>query len=145
MYHGVVAFLPIVIETLFWGAYSDKHGRRALMWVPCLSNILYLLALIVWIKFSLPLEFIFVLSFLKPTGALGTVITGAYATLTYFVEKENRARRFLYVRILFRFTVSASEALSGYIMHFLGKRPIKVKQLRMPRIICFSLVFMFIL
>lgn len=75
-----------------------------------------------WIHFSLPLEFIFAMSWQKLNGTLGIIMSGAYAMLADTVEPENLARRFLYCKLLYKMSLAASGAISGYIVDALGKQ-----------------------
>ena len=132
MYFEVSAFLPMLIQTFLWGAFSDRYGRKALLWVPCILNILFFVTLMAWIEFSLPLEFIFAMSWMKMNGTLGIVLTGAYAILTDTSKPGERAKRYLYCRLLYRLMVSASDALSGYILEVLGESVYNYRKIAFP-------------
>ena len=56
MYFALAAFMPKVLSVIFWGLYSDKFGRKALLWVPWVFTIYYSLILIAWNLFDLPVS-----------------------------------------------------------------------------------------
>ncbi len=87
------------------------------------SSIFYFLALMAWVEFDLPLEFIFAMAWQKPTGSWGIIMSGAFAILTDSVEPENLARRILHCRLLYRMTLALTGVLSGYIVDAVGKTP----------------------
>ncbi len=120
-YFEASAFIPLLIQNIFWGYYSDNYGRKALLWIPPILSIYYFLALMAWIYFSLPLEFIFAFSWQKLNGSLGIIMSGAYAMLTDSVEPEDLARRFLYTKLLYRMALALAGIVSGYIVDALGK------------------------
>ncbi len=98
MYAEITYGILTIILMCVWGTISDTIGRKPLLWAPSVINLYYVLALISWNYFYLPVEFVLLVNLQKIDGTFNVMRMGVFALLADEVKVHSCFRGTLHRR-----------------------------------------------
>ena len=113
--------LPIFLIGPFLGAYSDKIGRKYIMFFGLAGITLNILLYVLVTEFELPMWILIIGGLLEGTlGSMPIVIMSGYSYLADTTSLENRAFRLTVCEITMLLPTTISQIVVGYLIEYLG-------------------------
>lgn len=119
----IQSLIPCLL-ILFWGSWSDRHGRRKpCMLIPVIGEFLATVGLIMCTYFkSLPMEAAGLAEALPPglTGGWFTLLMGVFSYIADVTTEEERTLRIGILNLCFSLGIPIGMALSGILLKYIG-------------------------
>ena len=120
MYLSLVNIVPYMTMLLIVSSYSDTHGRRIALILPCIGSITRILLEMAIVHFDLPVwcflfgavEYLF--------GGFPTLSVACFAYIADTVPREKLATRMTILDATIKGTHAVGHLLVGYLIHWMG-------------------------
>uniref|UniRef100_UPI00358EFAE8 lysosomal proton-coupled steroid conjugate and bile acid symporter SLC46A3-like isoform X2 n=1 Tax=Myxine glutinosa TaxID=7769 RepID=UPI00358EFAE8 len=112
----LIAFVPAFLATLFFGAYSDRHGRRFPLFLTCLGDAISNILMVIFLYRDLPLWVIYVLNFITSFfGGTTTLLGSSFAYVADVSSVTSRNARIAFLEMLIGGVGFIGSFISGYV------------------------------
>lgn len=118
---NVSSALPAVLAVLYFGAISDRVGRKIPLILPIIGQLIKCTIYVLTLYFRLPLKLLILASVLEGLfGGLTTIMMSGMAYITDICEKTNRTFRITVLEVACGLSAALAQVLLGYAITYLG-------------------------
>ena len=120
-YIGLASLLPMLITTMFWGAYSDRMGRKVLMLLPTLGAAVECSVYILIMKLNLPAYTLMVPPIIVYfVGHMELIIMASFAFIADTCTPETKSFRMALIDVSLLLAGAIAEVGTGYFIEATG-------------------------
>ncbi|XP_013404803.1 proton-coupled folate transporter-like [Lingula anatina] len=117
MYFSICSTVTSVFMTVFYGAHSDKGGRRLSLLLPIIGSLIKLVGYVIGIYFKWPLWALLPISFIEGLFGLdATALMAAFAYLADISTSKNKAVRIFIAESSIIFAAAVSNMSVGILI-----------------------------
>ena len=121
-YISISSSLLSIFPTIMYGSWSDKLGRKPVMWLPLIGNLLRNVGL-VFVSYFKRTPVYYIIIFAAVTSLFGGFATIIASTMSYVADittKETRTRRVVILESMLYVSGAIASIGSGYILQYFG-------------------------
>ena len=121
MYLSILSSIPAIITGLFLGPWSDANGRKPLMIVPCIGDVLGQVVLILNTYFGhIKAEYILIYGACSIFGGFTSLLIGMYGYISDISDQESRTSRIALIDLSMAIGVPIGFYSSGPLFQYGG-------------------------
>uniref|UniRef100_A0A8C4NLY3 Uncharacterized protein n=1 Tax=Eptatretus burgeri TaxID=7764 RepID=A0A8C4NLY3_EPTBU len=116
LYLTLAGFVPSFLATLFFGAYSDQHGRRFPLFIICFGDAISNILMVILIYLDLPLWVFYILNFTTSFfGGTTTLLGSSFAYVADVSSVTSRNARIAFLEMLIGGVGFIGSLISGHL------------------------------
>ena len=118
----VAASFPALIPTIIYGSWSDKLGRKPVMWLPLIGNFLRNFGL-VFVSYYIksPIYYMIIISFVTALfGHFPTILSCTMSYVSDLSDQQSRTKRVVILESMLYVSGVIASLGSGYVLQYFG-------------------------